>query len=155
MRIMGDETCFSLSNDELGPAAIGDDGRHTRGQSFQYYISEGVGSGGECKDVHIGVGGRESLTAQNTGKYSVAKVALEPCLFGALSNDQKPEIAEAGVDQSLLQFRKVVNVLFDGQSPHISDYEVMITSHPARRIEQRCVHSAIDRITRLARAFFN
>src|SRR5271165_2008354 len=123
--------------DDRGRTTVGsNDGGNPGGQSFEDYVAEGVGVRREDEEVHIGVGARERLTAQDAGKFGSGQMPAQPTLFGSLADDEEAKISDSTRNEPLLDLREEGDVLLYGKTADEAE-DGGIISRPALTVGRR------------------
>src|SRR5271165_2973646 len=114
--VASDAAGFSFADDRGRTSVGSDDGGDPGGQSFKDYVAEGVGVRREDEEVHIGVGARKRLTAQDAGKFGSGQMPAQPTLFGSLADDEEAKISDSARNEPLLNLREEGDVLLHGKT---------------------------------------
>ena len=86
-----------------------------------------------------------SFTAQNAGQYGVLHFGGQPIPLVPVADDEETEVRNTGGDECLLNSRKEMNILLNGQTTGIANNKCGVRAPAADGIEQRGIDTPAHR----------
>ena len=148
----GDEPGFAVADDEFWAAGGGNHRGDAGGESFENYITEGIGSGRKHKDVEIGVGAGKRLSTKDAGELGMLEILGQLFTLCAVANDADFEIGDCMSQQIAFDFGQKVDVLLDRESPDATDPKGCTGMGSFRGIKKHRVNAASHEKTGAARS---
>jgi hypothetical protein len=117
VKIPSHKTGFAVPHNESWASTVCDYRGYSGGQGLEHYVPISIGSRGKCEHVHVRIGARQRLSAQDSSEIGLFHARAEPGLLGALADNQEAEIGKTFLNQYLLDIYQVRDVLSTVKRP--------------------------------------